>query len=133
VRGHISSRDCARGGSGQRAASRRRAAGGETVPHPVAGGAEFDKDIRRISRGLRELSFIEGRNITIEYRLAAGDTSRLPEMARELIRLPVDVIVTDGQKNAVVAHEATRRSASPYRRRSSPAPTRSSNEPAPAA
>jgi putative tryptophan/tyrosine transport system substrate-binding protein len=58
--------------------------------------------------GLRELGYIEGRNITIEYRLAAGDTSRLPELARELIRLPVDVIVTDGQKSAVVAHEATR-------------------------
>ena len=58
--------------------------------------------------GLRTLGWVEGRNITIEYRLAAGDATRLPEMARELIRLPVDVIVTDGQKSAAVAHEATR-------------------------
>jgi len=58
--------------------------------------------------GLREHGYVDGQNITIEYRLAAGDTSRLPEMAGELVRLPADVIVTDSQKAAVVAHEATR-------------------------
>ncbi len=59
-------------------------------------------------QGLREVGYIEGQNITIEYRLAAGDVSRLPAMAGELVRLPVDVIVTDGQQSAVAAHEATR-------------------------
>ena len=44
----------------------------------------------------------------IEYRLAAWDYSRLPAMAGELVRLPVDVIVTDTQKSALIAHEATR-------------------------
>jgi putative ABC transport system substrate-binding protein len=58
--------------------------------------------------GLREHGYVDGQNITIEYRLAAGDASRLPEMAGELVRLPADVIVTDSQKAAVVAHEATR-------------------------
>jgi putative ABC transport system substrate-binding protein len=58
--------------------------------------------------GLREHGYVDGQNITIEYRLAAGDTSRLPEMAGELVHLPADVIVTDSQKAAVVAHEATR-------------------------
>ena len=58
--------------------------------------------------GLRNLGYIDGQNIRIEYRLAAGDTSRLQAMAGELVRLPVDVIVTDTQKSALIAHEATR-------------------------
>jgi len=61
-----------------------------------------------LRKGLRDLGYIEGTNITIEYRLAAWDYSRLPPMAGELVRLPVDVIVTDTQKSAVIAHEATR-------------------------
>ena len=59
--------------------------------------------------GLRELGYIEGQNISIEYRLAGGDFSRLPAMAGELVRLPVDVIVVDGGANVTqVAHDATR-------------------------
>jgi len=58
--------------------------------------------------GLRDLGYIDGQNIRIEYRLAAGDTSRLQAMAGELVRLPVDVIVTDTQQSAVIVHEATR-------------------------
>jgi len=61
-----------------------------------------------LRKGLRDLGYIEGTNITIEYRLAAWDYSRLPPMAGELVRLPVDVIVTDTQKSAVIAYEATR-------------------------
>jgi len=58
--------------------------------------------------GLRDLGYIDGQNIQIEYRLAAGDTGRLQAMAGELVRLPVDIIVTDTQKSAVIVHEATR-------------------------
>jgi putative tryptophan/tyrosine transport system substrate-binding protein len=58
--------------------------------------------------GLRVLGYVDGKNIMIEYRLAAGDTSQLPAMADELVRLPVDVIVTDGQKSVVIAQETTR-------------------------
>ena len=58
--------------------------------------------------GLRGLGYLDGQNIRIEYRLAAGDTSRLPAMADELVRLPVDLIVTDCSKSAQIAHEATR-------------------------
>jgi len=58
--------------------------------------------------GLRELGYIDGANITIVYRFAAWDYDRLPAMAGELVRLPVDVIVTDTQKSAVIAHDATR-------------------------
>jgi putative tryptophan/tyrosine transport system substrate-binding protein len=47
--------------------------------------------------GLRELGYVEGANIRIEYRLAAWDFGRLPAMAADLVRLPVDVIVTDSR------------------------------------
>jgi putative ABC transport system substrate-binding protein len=58
--------------------------------------------------GLRDLGYVDGQNIMIEYRLAAGDLSRLPVMAADLVRLPVDVIVADGSKSAQIAYEATR-------------------------
>jgi hypothetical protein len=45
--------------------------------------------------GLRGRGYIDGQNIIIEYRLAAGDYSRLPTLASELVRFPVDIIVTD--------------------------------------
>ena len=58
--------------------------------------------------GLRDLGYVDGQNITIDYRLAAGDFSRLPKMAADLVRMPVDVIVTDGgAKVAQIAHDAT--------------------------
>jgi putative ABC transport system substrate-binding protein len=58
--------------------------------------------------GLRDSGYVVGQNIIIEYRLAAGDLSRLPAMAADLVRLPVDVIVTDGLRSGQIAHEATR-------------------------
>ena len=58
--------------------------------------------------GLRKLGYIEGSNIEIEYRLAAWDYRRLPAMAADLVRLPVDVIVTDTRDAARTAQEATR-------------------------
>jgi len=58
--------------------------------------------------GLRDLGYIDGRNIMIEYRLFAGDYSRLPGMATELVGLPADVIVTDGVNIAKIVHAATR-------------------------
>jgi ABC-type uncharacterized transport system substrate-binding protein len=57
---------------------------------------------------LRDLGYVEGQNLTVEYGLAAGDFGRLPAMAGELLRLPVDIIIADGTKSAQVAHEATR-------------------------
>src|SRR5438093_9529319 len=44
-------------------------------------------------RGVRELGYVEGRNIILEYRFAHGDFSALPQLAEELASLPVDVIV----------------------------------------
>ena len=57
--------------------------------------------------GLRELGYIDGVNIKIEYRLAAWDYGRLPAMAADLVRLPVDIILTDGRRAAQTAREAT--------------------------
>ena len=61
-----------------------------------------------LRKGLRELGYIEGPNITIEYRLAAGDYGQLPGMAVDLVRLPVDLIVTDSGIATQIARQATR-------------------------
>ena len=47
-----------------------------------------------LRQGLRALGWVEGKNITIEYRFAEGNRERLPKLAIELVRLPVDLIVT---------------------------------------
>ena len=47
-------------------------------------------------QGLRELGYVEGKNIVLEYRFAAGQNERLPALAAELVRLKVDLLVTDG-------------------------------------
>jgi len=61
-----------------------------------------------LRKGLRELGYIEGPNITIEYRLAAGDYGQWPGMAADLVRLPVDLIVTDSGIATQIARQATR-------------------------
>ena len=58
-------------------------------------------------QGLRELGYVEGKNIIIEYRNAEGKFDRLPALAAELVRLKVDVIVTGGPPSARAAKEAT--------------------------
>src|SRR5262249_9319073 len=57
---------------------------------------------------LRDLGYVEGQNIRFEFRSAEGDISRLPELAAELVRLKVDVIVTWFTATAVAAKQATR-------------------------
>jgi putative ABC transport system substrate-binding protein len=63
-----------------------------TAPTTAAGRSPFNA----LRDGLRELGYVEGKNIAFEYRLAGGKYERLPELAADLVRLPVDVIVTDG-------------------------------------
>jgi putative tryptophan/tyrosine transport system substrate-binding protein len=58
-------------------------------------------------QGLRELGYVEGKNILIEWRSAEGKFNRLPELAAELVRLKVDVIVTGGPNATRPAKEAT--------------------------
>ena len=56
---------------------------------------------------LSKLGWIEGKNITIEYRFAEQKTDRLPELAAELVRLKVDLIVVSGNPTALAAKSAT--------------------------
>jgi putative ABC transport system substrate-binding protein len=57
---------------------------------------------------LRKLGYIDGRNAMFEFRSADGDFPRLPKLAVELVRMPVDIILTDGPPAALAAKEATR-------------------------
>ena len=58
-------------------------------------------------QGLRELGYVEGKNIVIDYRSAEGKLDRLSELAAELIRLKADVIVTAGPAPTRAVKEAT--------------------------
>src|SRR5262245_21510056 len=60
------------------------------------GGAASDGSTRReaLRQGLRDLGYVEKKNIAFEYRYAEGKANRLPTLAAELVRLKVDVIVT---------------------------------------
>src|SRR5262245_46720583 len=63
--------------------------------------------IAAFSQRLRELGWIEGRNIAIDFRSAEGQMERLSELATELVRLKVDVIVTYATLPTIAAKEAT--------------------------
>ena len=63
--------------------------------------------IEAFRQGLRELGYVEGKNIVIEYRSAEGKLDRLPALAAELVRLKVDIIVTGGPPATRAAKEAT--------------------------
>jgi len=58
-------------------------------------------------QGLRELGYIDGKNINIEYRYAGGRFERLPELAEELVRLKVDILVVTTDLTAVAARKST--------------------------
>lgn len=58
--------------------------------------------------GLRELGYVEGRNLDIEWRFAEGKPERLPALLAELIARAPDVLVTSGPRPALLAKEATR-------------------------
>jgi ABC-type uncharacterized transport system substrate-binding protein len=59
-------------------------------------------------KGLRERGYVEGQNIHVEYRFAGGRVERLAELAPELVRLKVDVIITTGTAVTDVAKRATK-------------------------
>ncbi len=70
----------------------------------LAASARLDAFIQ----GLRDLGYVEGRNIVIEYRSAEGEPERYPALAAELVALKVDVIVAGNTLTAVAAKQATR-------------------------
>jgi len=59
-------------------------------------------------QGLRDLGYVEARNLVIEYRDGKGKFERLPALAAELVALKVDVIVAPGTPHALAAQQATR-------------------------
>jgi putative ABC transport system substrate-binding protein len=65
------------------------------------------KTVDEFRQGLRELGYLEGQNLVLEIRWAESKIERLPELAAELIRLNVDVIVTHGSLGVRAAKAAT--------------------------
>src|SRR5262245_1277758 len=59
-------------------------------------------------QGLRDLGYVEGRNLVIEYRSAEGKHERLPALAAELVALKVDLILAPNTVAALAARQATR-------------------------
>jgi ABC-type uncharacterized transport system substrate-binding protein len=72
----------------------------------VLSSSPSDPLVEAFRQGLRELGYVEGRNIIVEYRWAEGRIERLPGLAADLVRLKVDLIVASSQ-GAVAARHAT--------------------------
>ena len=99
--------------------------GGAAAAWPLAAHAQQQSKVARIGylglvsaswhtprvnafrAGLRELGYVEGKDIAIEFRWAEGQYDRLPGLATELVRLNVDVIVTHAAPGAFAAKQAT--------------------------
>ena len=98
--------------------------GGSAAAWPLAARAQQPAKVPRIGflhygspgpspeldafrQGLRELGYIEGKNINIEYRFASGRVEQLPELAVELVHLKPDVIVTPATAASLAAKQAT--------------------------
>src|SRR5262245_9685123 len=97
---------------------------GAAVGWPVAANAQEAKVVRigwlgqnlapnpqareAFRQGLRDLGYVEGRNLLIEYRDAEGNNERLPALAAELVALKVDVIVAPTTPAALAAKQPTR-------------------------
>src|SRR4029453_16262592 len=64
-------------------------------------------NVNAFRRGLRELGYVEGQNLVIEYRSGEGRIERFPDLAVELVRLKVDVLVTRGTPASLAAKNAT--------------------------
>ena len=69
---------------------------------------ERTRNLEAFRQGLRDLGYVEGQSIALEYRFADGKVERLPELAAELVRLKVDMLVVGGGARAVrAAKDAT--------------------------
>jgi putative tryptophan/tyrosine transport system substrate-binding protein len=78
-----------------------------TVGALVIGSTDPEQFWRDFRQGLRDLGYVEGQNIRFEFRSAQGQANRVPELAAELVRLKVDVIVTWFTPPTQAAKQAT--------------------------
>src|SRR5215475_14531290 len=74
-----------------------------TSPNPTSRYA------RAFLEGMRQLGWIDGQNVTIEWRTALGQPDRYVTLAQELVKLPVDVVVSSGTRAAAAARQASAR------------------------
>src|SRR5260370_30729103 len=96
---------------------------GATAAWPIAARAQQPERQRRVGflraekppapwmdafqKAVRELGYEEGKNLLFEYRWAGGDDERLPELANDLVRLNVEVIVVSGTPAILALNKAT--------------------------
>jgi putative tryptophan/tyrosine transport system substrate-binding protein len=73
----------------------------------AASSSRVDARHEAFMQGLRALGYVEGKNILMEYRYAEGQFERLPDLAADLVRLHVDVMVVAGTSTTAAAKQAT--------------------------
>jgi putative ABC transport system substrate-binding protein len=73
----------------------------------VGTAMSFQSSIEAMRLGLREHGYVEGRNVTMEFRWAEGRYDRLPALAAELVQLKPDVIITHGRPGTLALRQAT--------------------------
>src|SRR5262249_52753470 len=73
----------------------------------AASASGYAPQLEAFRQGLRDLGYVEGKTIVIEYRWAEGKYARLPELAAELVRRKVDVLVTHGVPGTLAAKRVT--------------------------
>src|SRR2546422_4759664 len=78
------------------------------IGYLAQGSAPSGPTFEAFRQGLRELGYVEGQNIVIEYRWAEDRLERLPDLAAELVSLKVDIIVAAGTPAPLAAKRATR-------------------------
>ena len=78
---------------------------GVLAPGPPPG--EPGKGTESFRQGLRDLGYVEGQTIALEFRWAENHPERWPDLAADLLRLPVDIIVAGNTASALAAKHAT--------------------------
>ena len=73
----------------------------------AASASSYAPFVEAFRQGIHDRGYVEGKNVAIEYRWAEGKYDRLPDLAAELVRLKVDVILTHGTPGTQAAKQAT--------------------------